>query len=175
MRGALLSAAAAFGAALPVSVWAEAEHAHEAQATTGHAINELHHEAGPHHFSVLAGITDNEEHTAFTLGIDYEYRLGRLLGIGAVLEQAFGDIDATTVLAVADLHVWRGLAVQTGPGVEFIDHAGETDEEFVYRIGVLYEFEQGAVTISPQLHLDLTSEGESVVLGVAFGFGFGAR
>ena len=126
----------------------------------------------PNHLSVLVAGTFVDSEEGATFGLDYEYRLNERWGVGAVLERAFGSVDATTALAVADIHVWRGLAIQTGPGVERIDHDGETEEEFVYRIGALYEIERERYTLSPQLHVDITEETESVVVGVAFGWGF---
>jgi len=91
----------------------------------------------PHHLSVLAAGTHTEDDDdAATVGIDYEYRVNDILGIGTVVEHAFEPLQATTLLAVADIHIWRGFAVQTGPG------AVTSDEEdfFVYRFGALYEF-----------------------------------
>ncbi len=137
-------------------------------------------ESKRHHFSVVNGSTTifEADETAFTLGFDYEYRVNSLLGVGVVAEQAFGDIDATTILAVADIHLWRGLAVQTGPGVEFIDEeTGFGEEEnvtnFVYRIGTLYEIEfEGGYTLSPQVHYDISSSEDALVVGVAFGLAF---
>lgn len=124
--------------------------------------------ARPHHLSLIVGGTVNAEHTAFTVGLDYEYRVCGFLGIGAVAEYAIEDIDAATFLGVADLHLWRGLAVQTGPGVEV------TDEQnlFVYRLGFLYEFELDRYTLSPQVHTDLTDEEWAIVFGVGIGFPF---
>jgi hypothetical protein len=130
---------------------------------------EPHWRDHPHHLSlVVAGTTDDEE-TAFTLGVDYEYRLTQLLGLGAVVEYAFEDIDALTLLGVADVHVWRGLAIQTGPGVEFI---GGESPEFVYRIGALYEFEIESFTLAPQVHYDATTGEDAVVYGISVGFSF---
>lgn len=124
--------------------------------------------AQPHHLSLIVGGTANEEHTAFTLGLDYEYRVCEFLGIGAVAEYVLEDIDAATFLAVADLHLWRGLGVQTGPGVEVTD-----DENlFVYRVGLLYEFELDPYTVSPQVHTDLTDKEWAIVFGVGIGFPF---
>ena len=123
----------------------------------------------PHHISILGSGTFEEEESAPSVGIDYEYRASELLGIGAVAETAFGEIDVTTVLAVADLHITNHFIVQTGPGVDFV--RGER-EEIVYRIGVLYEWEQDGYTISPQLHYDWTSGEDAIILGVAFGVGF---
>lgn len=128
-------------------------------------------EQKPHHLSVITGGShiDAREETAFTLGIDYEYRVNQLIGVGAVVEYAFGELNATTLLAVADIHLWRGLALQVGPGVEFAD-----DEVFaVGRIGALYEIVlANEFTISPQLHYDVSSGEDTIVFGVAFGKAF---
>jgi hypothetical protein len=125
---------------------------------------------GPHHLSLIVGNThvrggsDN-----FTLGLDYEYRLTRLLGVGAVAERAYGSLDATTVLAVADVHFTNALIMQVGPGFE---HKGDEDV-FVGRIGMLYEFEMDQFTLSPQLHWDYhDGEKNTAVAGVAVGFSF---
>ncbi len=125
----------------------------------------------PHHLSVVIGgthIPDADE-TAFTLGLDYEYRLNRTLGLGVVAEQAFGPIDSTTLLAVADIHITEGLAIQTGPGVEFLD--GESF--FVTRIGAVYEVEVGeAFTLSPQVHYDISTGEDAIVFAFAIGRAF---
>ena len=127
-------------------------------------------EEKPHHLSLLVGGTFEEEESAPTLGVDYEYRVDEFLGVGAVVaERAFDEIEATTYLGVADLHFNNGVIVQTGPGIEIRD--GE-DDIFVYRLGVLYEWEWGGYTVSPQLHYDATSEQDAIIVGVAFGFAF---
>lgn len=123
-----------------------------------------------HHLSIITGgsALTGESESAFTLGLDYEYRINRLIGIGIVAEQAFGELDATTLLAVADIHVWRGFAFQVGPGVEFVDN----ESNFVARFGALYEFEFGeGYTISPQVHYDFSTE-DTIVFGLAFGAAF---
>ncbi len=128
------------------------------------------HEDRRHHVSLVVAGTSipTEDETAFTLGGDYEYRVNRLIGLGFVAEHAFEDVGATTLLAVADIHVWRGLAIQAGPGIEIIDG----DAVAAGRIGALYEFELGGgATLAPQLHYDISEE-DGVVFGVAFGRAF---
>jgi hypothetical protein len=128
-------------------------------------------EARPHHLSVvLAGTRVPEaEETGFTIGLDYEYRVSELIGLGFVVEHAFGEIDSTTLLAVADIHLIKGLAIQAGPGVEFVDD----ESVFVFRLGLLYEFELGeAFTLSPQLHYDISAGEDAIVFGVAIGRAF---
>ncbi len=124
----------------------------------------------PHHLSLLVAGSSTTDEDAFTLGIDYEYRVSGFLGLGTVVEYAFTPFDETTLLAVADLHVWRGFAVQTGPGVAF----AEGEEFFAYRVGGLYEFElEGDFTVSPQIHYDYVSGlGDPLVYVIAFGYGF---
>ena len=151
--------------------------------STGWAEEELWREH-PHHVSALVagtyvGEEEGDDESAFTLGFDYEYRLNQRLGLGVVAERAFDPIEATTVLAVADIHLWQGLCVQVGPGVEVIDAEApperprpDDDELFVLRLGMLYELEFERFTFSPQLHFDKTDEAEAWVLGGAFGFAF---
>lgn len=144
-----------------------------------------HEEHGPHHLSIFLGGTavseefeefdDGEEFiveedfNVFTIALDYEYRLTEFWGAGFVAEHAFGGFDATTILAVADLHLWRGFMLQVGPGVEFTPEANRV----VGRIGGIYEFElRDGYTIAPQLHADITGEATAFVYGVAFGRAF---
>lgn len=122
----------------------------------------------PHHISVLVAETYEEKESAPSIGLDYEYRYSDFLGVGAVLEGAFDDIDTTTVLAVADLHITNQFIVQTGPGMEFL--SGQ--DELVYRLGTLYECEWGGYTVSPQVHYDWNSGEDAIVVGIALGFGF---
>jgi len=142
-------------------------HAHAAKADGAYTSD-----AEPrHHLSVVVAGThiDAADETAFTLGLDYEYQVSENLGVGTVVEQAFGAVDSTTVLAVADIHLWRGLAVQVGPGVEFVD-----DSEFALgRLGAVYEFELGDhLTAAPQMHYDMSEGEDAVVFGVAVGRAF---
>lgn len=125
---------------------------------------------GLHHLSVLVANTHaSGEGNSPTIGLDYEYRVNKLLGVGAILERADGKLNATTLLAVADIHFWNGLIMQVGPGFERSNH----DSIFVTRLGVLYEFEVENFTISPQLHWDYhDGEPNTIVAGAAFGFSF---
>lgn len=133
-------------------------------------IHSLTQEHGPNHLSVFAGNTDFSEHgSGLTLGVDYEYRLSPLLGLGSVVEYAYGSLDAFTVLAVADIHLTEQFIVQVGPGFE---HSSEHDFA-VTRLGTLYEYRYHGYTVSPQLHVDYHfGHGSSVVAGLALGVDF---
>lgn len=140
----------------------------------------------PHHVSVILGGTHVFEpnHTGFTIGIDYEYRVSQLLGLGGVVEYAFDEVDAWTLLAPADIHLTNQWTLQVGPGVEFIDVTeeimlpdGSFEEEvisetnFVFRVGTFYEFKVGEFTIAPQVHYDITRS-DALVFGIAIGRAF---
>ena len=121
--------------------------------------NEAHIPHGPHHLSILLADTR----------IDYEYRVSPVIGLGAVIEHAYGELDATTLLAVADIHIYEGFTMQVGPGFEH----RESENVFVARAGILYEFEYENFTISPQLHWDFhQGEASAMVAGFAIGFSF---
>lgn len=128
---------------------------------------------------ILAGTSDSDE-DVFTLGLDYEHRIDAFAGLGAVVEYATQDIDAVTLLGVVDFHPWRGLGVQTGPGIEFVseeerDAEGtrKTDKrEFVYRVGVFYEVELGELVLTPQVHYDYSTGKDALIYGAALGFHF---
>ena len=91
---------------------ASANAQHEVEGKEAHIPN------GPHHLSILLADTriDGEGDNS-TLGIDYEYRVSPLIGLGAVIEHAYGELDATTLLAVADIHIYEGFTMQVGPGL----------------------------------------------------------
>lgn len=131
----------------------------------------IDHSVHPHHLSLLIGNTDlDHEGDEFTLGIDYEYRVNDLLGLGVVVEHASGDLDAWTYLVVADIHITNQWIMQVGPGFE---HTSKHDL-FVARLGTLYEFElEGGWTVAPQLHYDYHDGGDdAIVYGIAVGFAF---
>lgn len=146
-------------------------------ATSVNASDESSHHGGidhakhPHHFSILVGDTHISGHgDGFTVGLDYEYRLNDLLGIGTVIEYAAGDLEAWTFLAVADIHITPQWIVQVGPGHE----RTSKHNLFVARLGTLYEFEfEGGWTIAPQVHFDYHEDDDNaIVWGLAVGKSF---
>lgn len=122
-----------------------------------------------HHVSVVLGGTTapRENETGFTFGVDYEYRLRERFGLGGVVERAGGRLNATSLIALVDVHLSRQLVVQAGPGVTF-----EEGERFVVgRIGGYYEFELRKYTLSPTVSYDFAGGGrpDEVVFGVQLG------
>lgn len=126
------------------------------------------HSAHRHHVSIFTGGTAvfDDDHTGLTYGVDYEYVLSPRFGIGAIVERAEGDVDATSVIALIDIHISERLVFQAGPGIEF-----ENDDEIVIgRIGAYYEFHlSDNITISPSLGYDISEKADALVFGVLVG------
>jgi hypothetical protein len=144
------------------------------------SANEDESVVGQNVLSLILGGTSTRDEDAFTVGLDFEHRVHPLLGMGAVVEYSVDDIDALALIGVLDLHIWRGLAIQTGPGLEFVGEEEVEDgrtlsvnrREFLYRVGLIYEFEIGELLVIPQVHYDYSTGDDSVVYATAFGFTF---
>ena len=122
------------------------------------------------HASVLIGGTyvPDADHTAFTLGLDLEHEITHRFGVGLVVEYAFEPIDATSLFAVVDVHLARGVVLQMGPGVEWVEH----ETYAVGRIGLFYEVEIGEFVVAPSVSYGISEGEDSLVFGAAIGTKF---
>lgn len=128
----------------------------------------------------LGGTTENDE-THFTIGGEYERRLGERFGLSFVAEHV-SDTDAWVFLAPFSFRPVRGLGLKLYAGPGFESKLPEPHEEhgretfFAARVGVGWALELGRVALTPQVELDLTREDhrweKAVVFGVAIGVGF---
>lgn len=126
------------------------------------------HQQHRHHVALFTGGTHvfSDNHTAVTYGIDYEYQLTPRIGVGALIERAEGAIDATSLIALVDIHITKRFVVQMGPGIEF--EAGE--EIAIGRIGAYYEFDLNEkITISPSVGYDISEEHDAIIFGLLIG------
>ena len=115
--------------------------------------------------SLFLGASSNSETTAFTIGVDYQYRISRVFGVGAILDHAAGDIKSTLVAPALFLHL-KKLAFTVAPGAEFSDD----ETTMVLRLGAEYEFELSRFSISPAIFYDTERGGEQTwVYGLSFG------
>jgi len=149
-----------------------------------HAEHEFHR----HHLSVFLGVTDGEveveaeagvesgggeviveDQQAFTVGLDYEYRLNRRWGVGALADWAGKDFRSWVVGIPVVLHPTGGLKLLVAPGFE---KNNEHDAELLVRLGAMYDFEVGRFTIAPALNIDFVDDEEVLVYGVNIGRGF---
>lgn len=122
--------------------------------------------------SLFAGGVTEEGQVAFTIGVDYERRLGRRIGVGALAEWAFGEARAGVLAAAGYWHPVERVRVVLAAGIA--DHQEEDEVSFLFRIGADYDFELSPRwSVEPSLNLDLPSGREaSWVFGVALGYAF---
>ena len=127
------------------------------------------HHGHKHHVAMFLGNTHNYHgEDAFTVGLDYEFRLHSLLGVGALIDHAAGDIDSTVAGVGIFGHPWRDLRLLVATANEH--HHGE--DEFVVRVGAMYDFPVMGWSISPTVDVDLLPDGEeNWVYGFAVGRG----
>jgi hypothetical protein len=133
-------------------------------------------EAGVHHrhdvaLFLGAAIRDEEEtESGFALGLEYQYRLHRFLGVGALVEGELGDLRDVLLVAPISLHPWRGLRLVVAPGAE-IPNEGST--EFALRLGAGYKIPLGGrFTLVPEFNADLIEGHPTYVFGVNLAVGF---
>ena len=130
---------------------------------------------GTHAYSncikLFLGDTHENNEDAFTVGLNYEYRLKEALnifGIGAFAEYATKHIDTWSGGIPIFIHPYKGLRFAWAPGL--IYHEEKT--RFMFRMGVGYEFVIKRWNITPEFNVDI-SEGETaLVFGISFGLGF---
>ena len=134
-----------------------------------------HHKSGQHdvdyHKNTLAmfvGIAyESQDENGAAIGIEYERRINKYFGIGALAEYSSGDLDSWVYVVPFAYHHER-WKFYVAPGVEDSEHGNEA----LLRLGVEYAFEVGGWELSPQLDVDLVDNKEVWVLGVTFGRGF---
>ena len=151
--------------------------------------HEVHHHSN--HLALFLGGTDGkgEIGVAFTVGLDYERRLGKGLGIVALFDYAARPLEETVLGAGLMVHPTGGLVFTVAPGVLFEKERGGhdaasrsaggygessgTNAELVLRVGVMYEIEIGErFSLAPQFDLDLLGRDTVPVFGVSAGIGF---
>lgn len=119
---------------------------------------------GKSDITLFLGATSAAEATAFTIGADYQYRISRLFGVGALVDFAGGDFKSVLVAPAGVLHL-KKFSFVLAPGLEFSDD----ETTMVLRVGALYEFELSRFSISPSVYYDTERAGEpSLVYGLSF-------
>lgn len=173
---------------LPVTAQQSVEQQHEEATASEHEAHEFHR----HHVSVFLGATTADipvegEHghsgteneggegseettteTEGTVGIDYQYRFSRAWGLAIAFEYVGGGARNWMAGLGPALHPVAGLELYAGPGFEHND--GEN--EFVFRVGLAYEFEVGRWSLTPAFNLDFVDGEQTYVYGIYVGKGF---
>ncbi|TMV09900.1 hypothetical protein FGK63_02175 [Ruegeria sediminis] len=130
-------------------------------------------EHGPHIIEVFLGGTHADHHgsseTVFSAGVQYRYAITHRVSFGVLAEYANEPLDAWIVGAPVVFNLgetnWQLTAM---PGVEIED----SEEEFLFRAGVGYEFELTDYTLKPEVNVDWVDGDTAIVAGVSVGFRF---
>jgi hypothetical protein len=130
-------------------------------------------EVHQNHIALFVGGTTalSPSHTAFTLGLEYEYRLPvweHRLGISPFAEVVLESEKAFLGGALVVVHPTAELKIMAGPAFERA--AGHTD--LVLRGGVGYEIEVSGFSVTPTFQADLVHSEVLLVYGLALGRGF---
>ncbi|MHC4549716.1 MAG: hypothetical protein ACYTEZ_13170 [Planctomycetota bacterium] len=124
-------------------------------AEPGHEVEGLH----PHMLNLFLGYTDDRAGDGFTIGLDYEYRFSKPVGVGGYVDYVAGDIDVVVLGVAAYGHPWKELVLVVAPGVE----VGHGQSDALVRLGGFYEIPVGDYFVSPAFYVDLV-EGKSPAL-----------
>ncbi len=128
-------------------------------------------EKGRHELGLFLGVTDKKSDTGFSMGLDYEYRLSRMFGIGGLLEYTGSDFRDGIVAVPFYVHPWKELKLVAAPGIEI--EAEDGSEEFLVRVGAEYGFDvRRGFEIAPAFYLDFTSEDVAMVVGASIARSF---
>jgi hypothetical protein len=121
-----------------------------------------------HVVGLFAGRMDTEKEDDTVIGVEYEYRLSKLLGVGAMFEKApdahrgKGETVALVALHVHPIGEWRFSA-----GAGKARSAGHS--KTLYRIGAAYDFPIGSrFAIAPTANVDFVDSHKVYVYGLVF-------
>lgn len=170
----------------PARVVAEEQEGHEA-AGEEHGTAEEHEGGEEHggehhhknHFAVFVGSTEAEEHHGekgdpdFTMGLDYERRLNKWFGAGAMLDFVVEGQREYLVGPLFILHAGRNAKLFAAPCYQRVRESDD-GAGFAFRMGFSWDFyiRKGKNTIFPAIYYDITEEQNFLVLGVGFGLGW---
>lgn len=130
---------------------------------------EEHHDTG--HGAVSSeGSSGGKDDPDFTIGLDYERRLTKLIGIGGMVDFVVEGRREFLLGPIGFLHPFKSAKFFAAPLVERVRETG--DWEFVFRVGGLWEFHVGKFSVAPYAGYDISEEHEIWILGVAFGKGW---
>jgi hypothetical protein len=145
------------------------EHSSNGHATTEHGASHKH----------IVGIfigatTDAHNETDTTVGVEYEYMLLSMLGLGAVYEHtpdAHHEEGVSVYLASVYLHPYAGFRIGMGAGEEKV-HGSHGHTESLMRGSIAYDFHVAGIGIAPTLNLDRVDDENVESYGIVLSKGF---
>ncbi|TXE10497.1 hypothetical protein ES711_00895 [Gelidibacter salicanalis] len=134
--------------------------------------------SGQHHIALFNGATSNFTHntTAYTVGLDYEYRLSKLIGLGVLGELILTESEEILAGIAVIVHPFKGLKFSAAPLVAFAEehamgHEAKKKASFLFRVGVGYDFHVWKLSYGPAVNFDF-GKTESLNYGLAMGYSF---
>lgn len=124
-----------------------------------------------HSVELFLGNTHEEGKDGFSIGLGYEYRIMDLLGTGLFAEYVDGDFREWVMGVPLLIHPYKGWRMLAAPGFDK-KRGKDEDWEFLIRLGLAYEFENGRWSLTPEFNIGIVDGEEIFVYGVSFGRGF---
>lgn len=126
----------------------------------------------------VGGITPltRRHETSFALGVGYERRFLRWLGLEAWANGVIGEHERGMIFLVGPIfHPVAGLKIITGVGFEVggeAEHAGARVDS-VLALGAGYDFQTGPIVLTPEFYFDFIGRSTTnLTYGVGIGYGF---
>lgn len=119
---------------------------------------------------VFVGATHVKSETEFTFGLEYEYKLNKTWGVGAVYERSNGahhNDGVAVALASIYYHPNKNIRLGAGIGQERVG-GGHPHEENLYRLSAAYDFHFQGFGVAPTVAVDFVGGDEALIFGVAF-------
>ncbi len=132
------------------------------------------------HIALFNGATTVFEHdiTSYTVGVEYEYRFTKTMGLGLLAEYITPEIDEFVLGITFFIHPFKGLKLMAAPILVYGEESKEEDilesekeARFFGRIGIGYEIHVHYFTLNPIIDFDF-GKTEAMGYGVGIGYGF---
>jgi len=126
-------------------------------------------EKAKHIPGVFIGATKAQSETNFTYGVEYEYKLNKGWGVGAVYEMtndAHHKDGVAVTLASIYYHPNKNIRLGIGFGQERIG-GHHPHNENLYRVSAAYDFHIKGLGIAPTIATDFVDGEEAFVVGIA--------
>ena len=138
--------------------------------TEGVVEHDEEHHGNGHGETRSGGSSGTKDDPSFTLGFDYERRLTKLLGFGGMFDWVVEGRREFLIGPIGFLHPFKGAKLWVAPLAERVRETSDWD--FVFRVGVGWDFAVGKWNIAPNANYDMSEKHDLWVLGVAIGRGW---
>lgn len=149
-----------------------------------HAKQASHDHHSKHHVAIFNGATTVPAHhlTVYTIGVDYEYRISNLVGMG-ILGEIIKTESSEIVTGISVFaHPIKGLKFVAAPLIVYskphqsdehhVDtHDLKRESHLFFRLGAGYDFHLGKLSIGPSINYDI-GKVKAISYGLSVGIGF---